>query len=45
MKKLITIGLALVLALALATPALAQSSIEPSEVNIVLPRGQTATGD
>lgn len=42
MKKLITIGLALVLVLALAAPAVAQSSVEPSEVNIVLPDGATA---
>jgi hypothetical protein len=43
MKKLITIGLALVLVFALAAPAMAQSQIEPSEVNIVLPPGSEAT--
>jgi len=43
MKKLITIGLALVLSLTIAVPALAQSPVEPSEVNIVLPPGSVAT--
>jgi len=43
MKKLITIGLALVLSLAMAVPALAQSLVEPAEVNIVLPPGSVAT--
>jgi hypothetical protein len=42
MKKLITIGLALVLSLTIAVPALAQSPVEPSEVNIVLPSGSVA---
>jgi len=42
MKKLITIGLALVLVLALAAPVMAQSLVEPSEVNIVLPPGSEA---
>jgi hypothetical protein len=42
MKKLITIGLALVLSLTIAVPALAQSPVEPSEVNIVLPPGSVA---
>jgi hypothetical protein len=43
MKKLITVGLALVLSLTIAVPALAQSPVEPSEVNIVLPPGSVAT--
>ena len=43
MKKLITIGLALLLSLTIAVPALAQSPVEPSEVNIVLPPGSVAT--
>lgn len=43
MKKFLTIGLALFLALALAVPALSQSPVEPPEVNIVLPPGSEAT--
>jgi len=43
MKKLIAIGLASVLSLTIAVPALAQSPVEPSEVNIVLPPGSVAT--
>jgi hypothetical protein len=45
MKKLIAVGIAFVLMLALAVPALAQSPAEPSEVNIVLPPGSEATVD
>ena len=43
MKKLITIGLALVLSLIITVPTLAQSPVEPSEVNIVLPPGSVST--
>jgi len=45
MKKLIAVGIALVLMLALAAPVLAQSTVEPSEVNVVLPPGSEATVD
>jgi len=43
LKKAITIGLAFVFLLGLAVPVMADSAVEPPEVNIVLPEGEEAT--